>query len=274
MLEALGVRTLGEFAALPAPSVARPFQADYQALARGESDATLRPYSPEAPIREEVTISASKVLELRDLLPAGEQAAGLSVPAAVALIAQRLALRLAGRERAAARLDITAIGGDGTREVPITLAHGAADADTIAHVISGAIESIASEQGTAQGAWRLRVVVAGELVLGGETTEIFAEGSSRYAAAGSIFAAHAGEVPANARAGELSADEPPHRHAEPINPLAVVLSSSGSLFALSAPGLRAERRDAHRRTRRGKQRRTRPTPLAQSRLFDRTSSKS
>ncbi|HEY0993906.1 MAG TPA: hypothetical protein VGD80_42915, partial [Kofleriaceae bacterium] len=33
MLEALGVRTLGEFAALPAPSVSRPLEADYQALA-------------------------------------------------------------------------------------------------------------------------------------------------------------------------------------------------------------------------------------------------
>lgn len=275
MLEALGVRTLGEFAALPAPSVARPFQADYQALARGESDATLRPYMPEAPIREEVTISASKVLELRDLLPAGEQAAGLSFAAAVALIAQRLALRLAGRERAAARLDITVLGRDGSREVPVTLANGAADADTLAHVITGALESIASEQGTTEGAWRLRVVVAGELVLGGETTEIFAEGSSRYASAGSIFAVpHAGEVHADARASERSADEPAHRHAEPLNPLAVVLSSSGSLFALSPPGLRAERRDAHRRTRRGKQRRTRPTSLAQPRLFDRTSSKS
>src|SRR3569832_1434390 len=32
MLEALGVRTLGEFAALPAPSVARPLEADYRAL--------------------------------------------------------------------------------------------------------------------------------------------------------------------------------------------------------------------------------------------------
>lgn len=50
MLELLGVRTIGEFAALPAPSVAlKPtaFETDYQALARGESGATLRPYVPE-----------------------------------------------------------------------------------------------------------------------------------------------------------------------------------------------------------------------------------
>jgi hypothetical protein len=50
-----------------------------------------------------------------------------------------------------------------------------------------------------------------------------------------------------------------------------VLSTSGSLFALSPPDLRAERRDAHRRTRRGKQRRARPTAVSQAKLFDRRS---
>nr|MBA3464468.1 hypothetical protein [Deltaproteobacteria bacterium] len=59
MLEALGVRTLGEFAALPAPSVSRPLEADYQALARGDSGTGLRPYTPEAPIREEAVLSAT-----------------------------------------------------------------------------------------------------------------------------------------------------------------------------------------------------------------------
>ncbi|HLL22031.1 MAG TPA: hypothetical protein VK427_07865, partial [Kofleriaceae bacterium] len=59
MLEALGVRTLGEFAALPAPTVSprgARFEADYQALARGESGNVLRPYAPDAPIREDVVI--------------------------------------------------------------------------------------------------------------------------------------------------------------------------------------------------------------------------
>jgi protein ImuB len=46
MLEALGVTSLGAFASLPAPSVARPVEADYQALARGEGGTTLRPYAP------------------------------------------------------------------------------------------------------------------------------------------------------------------------------------------------------------------------------------
>ena len=263
MLEALGVRTLGEFAALPAPSVARPLEADYRALARGESDATLRPYTPEAPIREEVLVSGGNVLELADLLPAGEHAGGLSFAGAISLVATRIARRLAGRGRAAARLDITAIGPGAAREVPVTLHHGAADADEIGHLLSTALDAIASEHATVQDVWRLRVVVAGETLLGSDAaaaSEIFAEGTDRF---------------------ELADARPPMDPPQPdtIDPLAVVLSSSGSLFALSpptssiSPAMRAERRDAHRRTRRGKQRRSRPTPLAQPRLFDRMSSK-
>src|SRR6185436_6325849 len=83
MLEALGVRTLGEFAALPAPSIARPLEADYRALARGDSGNVLRPYAPDVAIREEIVVSAGNVLELQDLLPAGQHAGGLSVGGAV-----------------------------------------------------------------------------------------------------------------------------------------------------------------------------------------------
>ncbi|NVB80330.1 MAG: hypothetical protein HOV81_18195, partial [Kofleriaceae bacterium] len=87
MLESLGVRTLGEFASLPAPSVARPLEADYQALARGESGASLRSYMPEAPIREDIVVSAGSVLEAPG---------SLGGAAAIALVARRIALRLAG----------------------------------------------------------------------------------------------------------------------------------------------------------------------------------
>jgi protein ImuB len=44
VLGALGVHTLGEFAALPPPSVARAWDADYQQLARGEGGAELDDY--------------------------------------------------------------------------------------------------------------------------------------------------------------------------------------------------------------------------------------
>jgi hypothetical protein len=305
MLEALGVRTLGEFAALPAPSIARPLEADYRALARGESDATLRPYTPDAPIREEVTVSASNVLELQDLLPAGEHAAGLSLGAATLLLARRLELRLTGRGRGAARLDITVSVPGGLserngvgeeRELPLTLERGLGDAEQLAHMISAALDAhdhSATDDAKGQLAlassvdspwpakaldtWRLRVVVAGEVILGGAGaigTEIFAEGSSRYTPSG-LYAvpADAYEQSAPADGDRRSAD---HQRTD-TDRLGLVLSSSGSLFALSTPSvgaLRAERRDAHRRTRRGKQRRARPTPHAQPRLFDRVSSKS
>jgi nucleotidyltransferase/DNA polymerase involved in DNA repair len=300
MLEALGVRTLGEFAALPAPSVARPLEADYQALARGESDARLRPYTPEAPIREEVAVSADNVLDLQDLLPANEQSRGLSFAAAVALVSRRIGLRLAGRGRAAVRLEITAISRDGSREVPVTLDRALADAEELGHVITPALESVAAEHASLHDDWRLRVAVVGEVVLGSElestyaadaaASPIFAEGSTRHAALappaepapGAAAVArpeHGGAADHDARdmgsdarlrdRDRRTLDHPP---AQPIDPLAVVLSSSGSLFALSPPTtLRAERRDAHRGMRRGKQRRSRPTPSAQPRLFDRVS---
>src|SRR3569623_1780452 len=89
MLEALGVRTLGEFAALPAPSVQRPVEADYQAHARGESGTHLRAYVPEAPVREEILVGGN-VLDRADAVRG---------PAAVALVARRLELRLARRRR-------------------------------------------------------------------------------------------------------------------------------------------------------------------------------
>lgn len=82
MLEALGVKTLGQFAELPPPSVMRPdrggWDADFQALARGDGGAELTPYTPTGPIADRVELEAS-------------------VGAAVESLAQRLAARLAGR---------------------------------------------------------------------------------------------------------------------------------------------------------------------------------
>jgi hypothetical protein len=239
MLEALGVRSLGEFAALPAPSVHRPVEADYQALARGEGGTTLRAYVPEASIREEIIVGGN-VLDRAD---------AVSGPAAVATVARRIALRLGGRGRHAARLEVSAITGESVRAggvlgepVPIEIDVPVGEAEALARVLAPAIEA------QAPAIWRLRVVVAAEVVPGAETVEIAAEGSA----------------PVDRRIAEAAT----------IDPLAVVLSTSGSLFALTAPDLRAERRDAHRRTRRGKQRRARPASSAQPGLpkpFDRRS---
>jgi protein ImuB len=235
MLEALGVRTLGEFAALPAPSVHRPIEADYQALARGDGGTGLRPYVPEASIREEIAVGGN-VLDRAD---------AVSGPAAIAIVARRIALRLAGRGRQAARLEVAAVGGD--RELPeVELAAPVGEAEELARVLAPVVEA-------EPGAWRLRVVVAAEAVRGAEVVEVVAEGSAPMAPARSVAAID--------QAGAT------------IETLALVLATPGSLFALSSPDVRTERSgwrsDAHRRTRRGKQRRVRPTTSSQPRLFDR-----
>lgn len=242
MLEALGVRTLGEFAALPAPSVARPLEADYQALARGESGQSLRAYLPDAPVREDVAIS--------------EATTG---GAAVAILAERVALRLVGRARGAAKLEITVTSPTGERVIPISplmapMAQITAAPDargaTGARVLESA-EDIAEALGQALGddltaATRLRVAVTGEAIAG-DAIEI-------------------SDAPAAVTSGATPGTT--------IDALSVVLSTTGSpAWALtpvgsSSAGLRSERRDAHRRTRRGKQhRRLRADSLIQPRLF-------
>jgi hypothetical protein len=253
MLEALGVRTLGEFASLPAPSVARPIEADYQALARGDSGAHLRPYTPEAPVREEIVVHAGGAPDV-DPAQAGALSLGGSVgtTAVLSLVARHVALRLAGRGRLVARLDVSAVL-DGTEtEIPVPIDHAVSSAEDIARVLGPVLEQTAE----ATQAWRLRVLVAGEALVDGDVSEAFAATSSPFAVANA----------------NVAAPRPADSHAA-ISPLAVVLSSTGSLFALTPPSAPNERRDAHRRTRRGKQRRARPTASTQPRLFDRTSVK-
>ncbi len=228
MLEALGVRTLGEFAALPAPSVSRPLEADYQALARGDSGNTLRPYAPEAPIREELAVGSAGSL--------------FGSATAVAALAERVALRLVGRARGAARLEVTVTGGDGARVIPV-----AAERATCSQ--SELVELIAPLIGEVRGASaKLRVVVVGEAIAGA------------------------------APVGELDAVQPDAASSSPelaisqarladLGELVSLIPGHGQPWQLSAPqALRSDRRDTHRRTRRAKQRR-RPVALAQSQLF-------
>ncbi len=100
VLGALGVRTLGEFAALPPPSTMHPWDADYQQLARGEGAAQLTPYRATGGITERVACG-------------GE----VGVAAALGLAVRRLAGRLAGRGQAAASIYVRT--GAGEREVPL-----------------------------------------------------------------------------------------------------------------------------------------------------------
>jgi hypothetical protein len=176
MLEALGVRTLGEFAALPAPSVARPLEADYRALARGESGTHLRPYAPEAAIREELVVSAGNVLDAEGTV---------SGPTAISIVAKRLALRLDGRGRGASRVELVATtADDGARTLVPDLAAvaqlgvvaAAAQADLPGHIEPRATPAIASadllaraftpilEAASEATTWRLRATVIGEAV--------------------------------------------------------------------------------------------------------------
>ncbi len=258
MLEALGVRTLGEFAALPAPSVTRPMEADYQGLARGDSGHVLRPYAPESPVREQAVISPLVAGSSGNTASAASPSAaspGLGMSAAVALLAERVGLRLAGRGRGAARIELTITAHSGERVVAIdplmapmgqqTRVHGGVleSAEELAEAIGRAVadESAAS---------RLRVTVTGEAIAG-----------------------DAMEIDDKLERPGVSGR---------LDTLAVVLSTTGSHTALSSwqlsiagPGaaasgaaaLRTERRDAHRRTRRSKHLRRRTAPLAQPSLF-------
>src|SRR5262249_45764183 len=141
-----GVRTLGEFAALPAPTVGRPIHrlggggVDYQALARGDSGHVLRPYAPDAPIREEIAITMS-----------------VSGPAAIAAISRRIAMRLDGRGRGARRMEVTALGEAGGKTLAIGFDSGLATAGDIADALGAA--GVLNDP-----LWRLRIVVSGELV--------------------------------------------------------------------------------------------------------------
>jgi nucleotidyltransferase/DNA polymerase involved in DNA repair len=274
MLEALGVRTLGEFAALPAPSVSRPLEADYRGLARGESGATLRPYAPDAPVREEIVVSAQGVLA---------QDGAVDATAAIHMLARRIAHRLAGRTRGAARLDVFAERDGGPIEIPIEPPRVLSTNEDLARALSPVLDA-----GGASSAWRLRVVVSGEALVDsdGAAAEVFAEGSSPFARAipgparnsnESIYARDASELrdlsSRDQHGRGMSSAHAVSAHSLGADPLSVVLASTGSLFSLSSPDPREARRESHRRTRRGKQRRGRPTAPAQPRLFDSSSSK-
>jgi protein ImuB len=126
MLAAVGVATLGEFAALPPPSVTRSWDADLQALARGDGGIQLATFAPSGAVVERIATGG-----------------GLGVGAVVALAAARLAARLAGRERTAAALAIrvqTAAPEPVAIDLVPLAALSAADdlADALAAAISGA----------------------------------------------------------------------------------------------------------------------------------------
>ncbi len=123
VLGALGVRTLGEFAALPPPSTSHPWDADYQALARGEGAAGLAPYRPTSSIVERVACGGD-----------------VGIAAAVGLAARRVAGRLAGRGRAAAAVVVRA----GDDERAVALAAPTADERDLGDALGRALHDAAA----------------------------------------------------------------------------------------------------------------------------------
>jgi protein ImuB len=107
LLETCGVKTLGDFAALPPPSVSRDWideDSDFQALARGQGSATLRGQS-----RDEIALRP--LVERLEM----DHELGDSQPLLFALrtLCERVSQRLAGRERAARQLCLCLLGPGG-----------------------------------------------------------------------------------------------------------------------------------------------------------------
>ena len=110
-LELLGVRTLGDFAALPPPSVGRRWArgaVDAQALAKGLDPRPLEAFLPSEPVRESIELEAD-VVELEPL-------AFVLRP-----LFERAIARLAGRARAVARAALRLRGG-GERTTELVIA--------------------------------------------------------------------------------------------------------------------------------------------------------
>lgn len=218
MLVMLGVRTLGEFADLPAPSVARRWDCDLQALARGEGGAELYSVKPGAgPLREEVAVSDE-----------------LGVGAAVALLAERVALRLIGRGGVAAAMEVTTHAEGGAESVTLWLVPPLHQAEELADRLGRAVAD-----GKVQ---RLAVsITLAEPAVSAEPEHAPAKVQERTGA----------QV-------ELQIDE-----ALDVTPSeAPMIGMSGTLLRWSEAPAGPQ---GHRRTRRGKQRR-RVVP-AQARLF-------
>jgi protein ImuB len=111
LLETCGVKTLGDFAALPPPSVSRDWideDSDFQALARGQGPVTLR-----AQDRDEIALRP--LVERLEM----DHELGDSQPLLFALrtLCERVSQRLGGRERAARQLGLCLVGpaGQATR---------------------------------------------------------------------------------------------------------------------------------------------------------------
>lgn len=244
MLVMLGVRTLGEFASLPAPSVARRWDCDLQALARGEGGAMIHAVKPlPGPLREDVAIG-------------GE--GGLALGAAVAVLAERVALRLAGRGGVASAMEVTLHGAGGVESSTLWLVpplHQAeALADRIGRAVGGGVQGSLGGQGGAVTLQRLGVAVTVGVPASVSAPHEVEGSAGPGEKAGEVVSAAGEGGPGSVRPAQVAMPSLEEALSEPV-------TMSGALLRWSeaASGL------AHRRTRRGKQRRR--VVSAQARLF-------
>ena len=253
MLSALGVRTLGEFAALPPPSVARAWDADYQLLARGEGGDGQFAFASRGGLRERLEVAAE------------------SLDVSLSTLARRVAARLDGRVgNANGSLEVTYADGDVVQQrLELGVHSQAAIADALVQAMAG------------HPVMGLRSVQV-ELVL------VSADAVNSFAAAGSDGARRAETI--NAATNVLkfpsltSQPEPQHDAAGAeqrpgldrqdsaiVAGAAELATGSGPVsapsFVLSLPTPKPRERGlAPRRTQRGK-RRSRTTMAGQFRLF-------
>jgi hypothetical protein len=184
-------------------------------------------------------------------------------------------MRLLGRARCAARLDITVGSAEGERTETLSPVRDGRGVLSSAEQLADAIGSTLGDT-TASPIWRLRVVVTGEALTGDLDGPAAATAADLAAPTQSAFGMGSAPTASPYAASPYAAASA----AAEARTLAVALSTTGgavdqllntSSFGLTSPLGPAREREGHRRLRRGKQQRRRNTPAVgtavQPRLF-------
>lgn len=137
LLETCGVKTLGDFAALPPPSVGRDISSDpdsdFQALARGQGSHTVRAHDLDRILERPLIERMELVYEV-----------GESQPLSFALrtLADHVSHRLEGRERGAAEIELRLYAPSGTiSAITVRPAHATMSSQEIQDVLMSELES-------------------------------------------------------------------------------------------------------------------------------------
>lgn len=136
MLETCGVKTLGDFAALPPPSVSRPMiedDSDFQALARGHGSNAIRGQNLDDVLAQPLVERMKLPYEFGDMQP---------LSFALRTLCDHINHRLIGRQRAAAACDFRLRGPDGgSSTFAVSLARPSMSGAALLDAITRAIET-------------------------------------------------------------------------------------------------------------------------------------